>query len=152
MNLHFSCLLTQSKAEQRKSRGALPPSRYCEPELELCEVEHFASVVQRLMDTRSLGSSSTTFSPRTSSILTLLPTGAIAIAVSCVSDFRSSHRHRRYVPAGKSRLEKTVHLATPAPRQGAEAPEETQSARRTLREILGGFMQVPFHSVVAGKM
>ena len=57
----------------------------------------------------------------------------------------------RFLPTGKPGLEKTVRLSpTPVPPPLAPVPKKTK--RRTLREILGGFMEIPFHGVVSSKM
>lgn len=66
--------------------------------------------------------------------------------------------HRRYIPAGKPAMQKRVRIFPPLQQQqqpantAAAFAEPAEKKRRTLREILGGFMEIPFHVVVSGKM
>ena len=57
-----------------------------------------------------------------------------------------------FVPVGDPALYKTVRLAAPAAAPAAAKQQQQTIKRRTLREILGRFMQVPFSAVVAAKM
>ncbi|CDJ42788.1 hypothetical protein ETH_00013900 [Eimeria tenella] len=61
-----------------------------------------------------------------------------------------------FVPTGKASMSKLLHLASPAAAaaaaSGVQTPQQPAAKRRTLRQILGGFMEVPFHGVVSGKM
>ena len=59
----------------------------------------------------------------------------------------------RLVPQGKRRLMKIIHLSSPLSSvQSAAAPSVEKKKKRTLVEVLGGFMQIPIHSLIGGKM
>ncbi|OEH76157.1 hypothetical protein cyc_04411 [Cyclospora cayetanensis] len=54
-----------------------------------------------------------------------------------------------FMPAGKPGLEKIVRLSPP-PITSSQVAASKEIQRRTLREVLGGFMEIPFHGLPEG--